>query len=1096
MDDDSRTDPSGDGGETSASPPDPETTEQNQEGTQSRSVERCLDGLEAVLEKTGRELRRPVIIEGALWYATTVMAVVLSGLLAAWLIPEHGYAVSRWVMSIGVGSATVGGAVALGYVLWRGPRPEAVASRIQRHCSAFRSDLVAALEFGRALRSDGGTSLQDQGVSPVIAGAHLKRTVRRVHDEARVGSLAHCVPTRELTIPAVACSAGVALLMIPLVLNPGWTLGVISGERVGAPVVGDRVATETIVGSVDGVFVYPSYTGRDRQFRSLGTGRIESLEGTEVHLQAALMPADWASLEMVVEDGSGEKRDVIDMTLDGGHQASASITLEESGHYWFRGETIDGRPVEDRATRNIEVQEDSPPQISVYSHEGRVEVEPDEVVTFELEATDDFGIDAIRQVHHFEGASDNAEREWLDIARLDEEPTSLEAEVEFDLAPLELQPKDSVVVYFEARDINTATGPGETKSDAVVLYVESPQDRHMESISAQQEAMESLLHHMADVMEASVGQRERQDDGTYRQQVEGELDDDERRRRYRRIHAVHEQRPPILTAMGDVVDQLDDDPMMVPRNQTLFEGLKERLQELQDDGDELFERLDGRADRRDLTMAHVQEVADYTAEAERRLENGVLSLEELLISQKMDLLEQTADEIEEMRERLRDLLEQYRDSDDPELREAIDREMERLRQRMQELMSRMQMQMNEMPQEHVNLEAMDDMDMQSEADGLGDQLDTIDDMLDDGDVDGALDALDDMAVDLDSMTGEMDDAFSEMQPQGISEFDEAVGDMMDEVSDLEEMERQIEEETRQFQQELRDERQEQLEAMLDPVTDELLEEIDRQQQGLDEMQERSLPRRDRREVDGGADAVESLREMVEQQDMEQSLERARSASDVLRSMRSTMTLSERYASEGSDEAEALRQSVIDSDEIVERADDIEEQIEEFMQQAQQDLEPAEQERFEELADDQQQALERAEQLRQEIDEMGGDYPQLQEELGPSIQGAEEAMGEAHERLGDRDIQPALDAERQAIEELGELGDSMSSAMQQQRQQEREEREERGETQRSEDDEVEIPGEESGEVRERIREEMMEGMRDGRAEEYDSMIERYFRSLVE
>ena len=1093
MDDDSRTHPSGDDGETSASPPDTETTAQNQEGTRSPDVEHCLDGLEAVLDKTGRQLRRPVIIEGVLWYATTVMAVVLTGVLAAWLIPEHGYAVSRWVMSIGVGATTVGGAAALGYLVWRGPRPESVASRIQRHCSAFRSDLVAALEFGRALESDGGTSLKDQGVSPVIAGAHLKRTVRRVHDEARDGSLAHCVPTRELTVPAVACSAGVALLLIPLVINPGWTLGVISGERVGTPVVGERVATENIVGSVDGVFVYPSYTGMDRQFRSLGTGRIESLEGTAVHLEATLMPGDWASLEMVVEGEDGEQREVIDMTLDGGYQASASIILEESGQYWFRGETIDGRPVEDRAKRSIEVHEDSPPQISVYSHEGRVEVEPDEVVTLEFEATDDFGIDAIRRVHHFEGASDNAEREWLDIRQLDDEPTSLEAQAEFDLAPLDLQPKDSVVVYFEARDINTATGPGEAQSDAVVLYVESPQDRHMESISAQQEAMESLLHHMADVMEASVGQRQRQDDGTYRQQVEGELDDDERRQRYRRIRAVHEQRQPILTAMGEVVDKLDDDPMMVPRNQTLFEGLKERLQELQDDGDQLFERLDGRADRRDLTMAHVQDVADYTAEAERRLENGVLSLEELLISQKMDLLEQTADEIEQMRERLRDLLEQYRDSDDPELREAIEREMDRLRQRMQELMSRMQMQMREMPREHVNLEAMEDMDMQSDADGLGNQLDAIDEMLDDGDIDGALDALDDMQMDLDSMTGEMEDAFSEMQPQGISEFDESMGDMMDEVSDLEDMERQIEEETRQLQQDLRDERQEQLEAMLDPVTDELLDEIDRQQQGLDDMQQRSLPRRDRREVDGAADAVESLREMVEQQDMEQSLERARSARDVLRSMRSTMTLSERYASEGSDEAEALRQSVLDSDELVERADDIEEQIEEFMQQAQQDLQPAEQERFDELSDDQQQALERAEQLRDEIDEMSGEYPQLQEQLGPSIQGAAEAMGEAEDNLRKRDIQPALDAERQALEALGELGDSMSNAMQQQRQQEREEQ---GETRRSEDDEVEIPGEQSGEVRERIREEMMEGMRDGRAEEYDSMIERYFRSLVE
>lgn len=108
-----------------------------------------------------------------------------------------------------------------------------------------------------------------------------------------------------------------------------------------------------------------------------------------------------------------------------------------------------------------------------------------------------------------------------------------------------------------------------------------------------------------------------------------------------------------------------------------------------------------------------------------------------------------------------------------------------------------------------------------------------------------------------------------------------------------------------------------------------------------------------------------------------------------------------------------------------------------------------------------------------------------------MQGAQEAMEGAEQRLRERRMQPALDAERQAIEQLGQLGESMQNALQRQRREEREQGQRTGS-----DEEVEIPGEDDRQMRERLREEMMEGMREGRMEEYESQIERYFRSLVE
>ncbi len=1063
--------------------------------TQSRSYSlgEDLGTLEMVLQTTRRELRQPAIIEGMLWYGTTVLAVVVASLIAAAFIPEYGYAVGRWMMLIGVAFATVG-AIAAGVVFrMRRPSLEGVAAKIQRHDTGFRSDLVAALQFGRQLAEDGGEELVEQGVSPAMARAQLGRTARKVREQSEEDSLSHCVPPRDLTPATLGFAAGIALLLAPLIFNPGWTLGVLTGERLGAPVVGERVAEESIVGSVDGVFVYPSYTERDRDIRNLGTGRIETLQGTEVHLHATLLPGDWASLEMVVQTGEDNK-EVIDMTLDGGHQASATLQIEESGYYWFRGETIEGRPVEDRAERRIEVHEDPPPSVQILSHEGRVEVEPDEVVEFKIQAEDTFGLDSMWMAHHFEGAGDDPERQRLELTELADRPTEVETTAELDLTPLELRPKDAIEVYFEARDVNTATGPGEAKSSSVVLYVESPEDRHMESIAAQQETMEALLSHLGDTLESPVGNRKMRDDGSYDQQVEAGMDRDERHERYDNQQQLNDRRESLAEAMHEVAEKLEDDPMMVSRNLTLFSGMGDRLESIHEEGQQVFHLLDDRAQRRDLTAANLQQVADFCAEAEADLERMVLDLEDLLISQKMDLVETTAEQIDEMRDRLRDLLEQYRDTDDPELREAIQREMDRLRQRMQELMSRMQMQMREMPQEHVNLEAMEGMDMQQDADDLGSQLDAIDEMLDSDDIDGALEALEGMEDQLDAMSGEMEQSFGEMQPQGISEFDEAMGDMMDQVTMLREQEADLEEETRQLQQDLREERQDQLDAMLDPVTDELQAEIEAQKRELDRVDARDLPERDQEEVDRSTRSVESLEEMVKQQDMEEALDRARTSRDTLQSMRATMTLSQRYADEDSQQAEALEQSVDDAHGLIERAERIEERIEDFMEQANQNLQSEEEERFDELAEQQGEIADRTEQLGEQIQEQSADYPQLEQELGPSVEGAEEAMREAEESLRERRSQQALDDERRALEQLGELDDSMSQAMQQQRQQEREER---GQQQRADDEEVEIPGEDGdAEARERIREEMMEGMRDGRLEEYESEIERYFRSLVE
>ena len=1047
--------------------------------------------LERILEKTGRRLRRPVMWEGVLWYLVTLLTVVLAALVAAAFLGDGGYGLGRMILSVGAGSATVAGLVALGLYGLRRPEPQMVARRIQRHSSSFRSDLVAALEFGQALREEGSEALEERGTSPVLAAAHLHRTVRAVYEESEDDSLDHLVPGRELGPPLVALSGAAVLVMVPLLFNPGWTLGVLSGERLGAPVVGERVVEETVVGSLEGVFVYPSYTNRDRQFRQLGTGYLESLAGTEVHLRATLMPGDWSDVEMVVELGDRDP-EIIEMEASDGSMARAQLVLEEDGHYWFRAKKADGRPVEESERRRITVNQDSPPTVSVENHRGRVAVQPDEVVRFEVEASDDFGIDALKRVYYFQGSPEDREEERLEVSGLEAEPRRVETVYELDLGPLNLQPKDSVAVHFEARDINRATGPGIGESEPVVLYVESPDDKHMENLARQQEAVEQLLMHLGDVLEAPVGERQRQSDGYYRQLVEPRMADDDKQQAFRGSRELHRERQRLIDGMASLAQELEDDDLMAPRNLTLFEGMVVRLERLQDEGEALYEQHGDDGEELVLTSAQIQEVADHASESEDVLEDLVLELEELLISQKMELVERTADEIRELQERLRDLMEEYRDTDDEELRAAIEREMQRLRQRINELMTRMQMQLRQMPQEHVNLEAMGGEEMASQTDGFEEQMKAIEEMFADGDIDGALEMLDQMDAQLDDLGGEMDQSFSQMQPSGVSQLDEAVSEMMDEVGLLREQEEALESETRQLQEDLRESRQEQIEEMLQPVVDELLEVIQGQRQALEAMGDRDLAEQDRARSDQARRSVQSLEEMVQEQDMEQALRRSRDAIEALQSMRSTMRLSSRYVESQSERERDLEQSLREAEGLVEDGQWVRERIEEFMEQAQENLDASEEARFDDLAEQQEEIRGRAEELRERIQEESGRYPQLMETLGPAFDGAYEAMEQAESSLRERRVQQALEGEREAIEHLGQLDDSMGQALQQQREQDRESQQES----RGEDEEVEIPGEDGAEQREAIRRELMEGMRDGRPEAYETEIERYFRSLME
>ena len=115
-------------------------------------------------------------------------------------------------------------------------------------------------------------------------------------------------------------------------------------------------------------------------------------------------------------------------------------------------------------------------------------------------------------------------------------------------------------------------------------------------------------------------------------------------------------------------------------------------------------------------------------------------------------------------------------------------------------------------------------------------------------------------------------------------------------------------------------------------------------------------------------------------------------------------------------------------------------------------------------------------------------PGIQGQIGEPLKRAGEAMQRAGDGLERQQMQPAQDAQRQAMEALGEVKSSMKQSMERQREGEGK----RGEGSR---EKVEVPGA-SGASPRGWRDAVERGMKEERLNDYASEIEDYYRSLTE
>lgn len=1054
-------------------------------------LRRQVRNIELALEKTQRAIETPLYLEGALWYLTTSIACLLSALLFALLFTSDALSlVPAIIAGGGVTLATIAAASAAYAHYTQRDDILGVARLLQRHVPDLRHDLVAALKFGWSLL-DG--SFDEERSSAALARAHVKRASTRASRMLESGHLGHLLPKRDFQPAAWAFGGALVLLLIPTLIAPAWVADRLMGEA--REKLAERAAAQLqtpkypVLGNLSLKMQPPGYTGLQSVYEPFTTGNAKVLGGTEITIKGYSLLGRAEHIDMIITQKDQEPQ-IRPMELARSGRASTTLVLTETMNYTFRAKLDDGTFVDSPTIHRIEVTADKAPTIEIVSHKGELQVGTDDVLELEFAADDDFGITGISRLHAFL-ANEEPAREDFEIPALQNTPPQHQGTHTLDLKTLGLQPKDRVTLYLEVTDNNTLTGPGVGRSQPLVLVVASPDDKHMKLLDEQKDLVEELLLSLADFLEAPVGRREHTRDNTWRQVVEPGMTPAERLTKRKELLDAHITHGGLLVKMDKLATRMQEDPLMAPRDLNMFVALHKQLVQLHERGKSLFSNTQSAAAKNELTLGQMQRLATWSMESEEAMEKGLLRLEDLLLEQQMASAKATAKEIEELKQRLRELLLKYKETGDPELKEAIKREIQRLRQRMQELMQRMNQQMRELPQEHINREALQQARMQSDAKKLADNFTSIEEMLDKGDIDGALEQLEQMGNNLDEFTKQLDKNSAQAAPQRLNKFDEKVSELMDDVNDLSMRQQALEQETRDLQKQLQEERRAQNREMLEDFTRQMQEKVRRQKRELENLERKGdLPPHLEANIQKAKSSLRQLEESLEQRDIESSLDHAQDALEDMEKFRFSLQTAKNYTPSKDPEYRKIEEAMRKSRPMLERSQQIVDELDEMMSQA--DSRDQQQDpRTQELAEKQQGIKEQARGLRQKIKESSGEYPQLEQELGPGMERAQRSMDDAKQALDKERSQRALDSERQAIEELRQMNDKMKEALQRQRQKEQKE----GNNGELDEEKVEIPGASDGGKKSRYRDEIKDTMKEERLDGYESEIERYYKSLV-
>jgi hypothetical protein len=882
-----------------------------------------------------------------------------------------------------------------------------------------------------------------------------------------------------------------------------------------------QVVEAPAVGNFRIRYQYPDYTRLPSKIDE-GTGHIETLAGSEVRIEmAANKPI--ARGQLVFDDNTQLP---LMVHPDGLLQATAIIT--RPGGYRIEVQDDLGFANQDNLSYRIDIVPDAAPQIDLLAPEPELEIDEGRVITLEYEARDDFGLKELALVYR---AGPLGEKRLV-IDRIDEAAKRYQGRYFWDVTDLFSAAGESVTYSVEVWDNDTVSGPKRGVSATHVLRIKGREEEHRRLDEMQQQVAEKLVDLLADQLElntraADLAQKAVPHDPTAAQELEA------------RQAELQQQAQDLVAQLDQMLQMLEQDYLSdytrYEDTRTLRESLNFTQDTLMGDARRQLSPQSGpppsptpptRSPQRpgrqqpEASEPSVDQALAKQEAAQVELERMALFAQDIGKRAKMRDLENLA---QRMARTQKNLLDALTDLDklgkemDATTREALEREINELEKAMQALMEALSKLPSELPDEFLNNEALQNLE-------LSDMMQTLQQLreqLQQGNLAEAQRLAEDLLRSLNQMLAALQSAQRFAQSMPFGQQQSGMERAQSELDQIMREQSEVLRETTGIDKSLRQRIAEQQRREFEQLQEQLGEEIPRAQRQMQEAARapHADNRRSRPQTSPMNRLDRALDRVTQQLTPEASGELLRALQDAVQEL-SAMQQHPAPAAE-----EFLRHHP----ELQAMLQNLHEMLTQSFQHlahlnsldGQELLDPHQSEELGQLSHRQHAVRERTEALKNRLDQLSQFIPFLSPELRQNIGEAGEFMADAQGELNERRARQAIPPEEEALRRLSQGQQAMQQAMQQMAQ-----RGQMGQIpvpmvlrrpgdpfafnqqpfpDRSPRDQgrmgintrdFKIPGKEEYKAPKQFREEIMEALKRGGPSQFKGQIEQYFKNLTE
>lgn len=662
-----------------------------------------------------------------------VAALIVAGVLARFPMNT----VLRTASWLGLGAGAV--AAAAHVLFWR-VRP--LLRRVEVARAMERAAARRGLNLGDRVRSAAAFTARDAGhdleassaLAPgegALAQAHVAQTASLLESHGVLQSMwalgvERAMSTLVGTMVVFALAIGVHAAW-PALMQRTWsklnTSGALHME------LDDALVAVPLVSGIRMQLVWPAYMARAPVELPPGDGEVRAPLGTRVTLSGVADRAlTGASLHV------GDAHTACTTT---GRRVSCVFTVSAAASYRFSLETANG-PVDDPVWHAISLEPDAVPTVQLIAPTTDLTLRLEEALELQFRADDDYGLRGFDAVFVPQSTGEPIVRPLVETKDGARRYSGIHA---VPLDTLRVAPGDVLSVYVQARDTNSVAGPGVGRSETRVLTIFSAAAHHRVLIEQQSALLERLTDVLADVLEAPVGRDVLK------------MKPAAQKARLTAHEEAHAARAKLVADVAALGAAMRDDPMSPLANArallNMAADLGARLEPIARGLEAALGQLTTTKTR--LKKRTVWRLQARFAAFQARLETHILYLDDLLNSERLDEVTELAAALKDTQLKLKKMLADYKKAPTDEARAALLAAITKLKTRLSDVLARMAELQREASDGYLNEEAF-------KGDALLHDARSLEDMVEDGAIEDAEEALEAMLAQTEAMLGGMHDS--------------------------------------------------------------------------------------------------------------------------------------------------------------------------------------------------------------------------------------------------------------------------------------------------------------------------------------------------